>query len=260
MSGNENSTIDSFVRLRNLRVGGDQVLPVKPIPSFVPGSTSLNGTSLNIRDQNGNVVVLSGVPLDLNQVTNNGNTTNQQMIINRTGSILTLDSASVSSSTGLSLTSDTGTLSLSSAQSDIVLFPRSGAGTGEGVVTIQGKNPEGGSFVLQDTLILTLRSPALVPTVVFTFGIGGFGPFIDPESNNVVGGVSFSTTGGQFTLSLQLAFAPPSGKPSVQVTAKNDAAAAALIGATTSTSTVFSIFGTTVGAQTLRIAYFIAYF
>lgn len=260
MSGNENSTIDSFVRLRNLRVGGDQVLPVKPAPSFVPGSTSLNGSSLNIRDQNGNVVVLSGGGLNLNQVTNIGNTTDQQMIINRTGSILTLDSASVSSSTGLSLTSDAGNLQLGSTQSDIILFPRSGTGTGQGVVTIQGKNPEGGAFVLQDTLILTLRSPALVPTVVFTFGLGPFGPFIDPESNNVVGGVTVSTVGGPFTITLQLAFAPPSGKPGVQVTAKNDAAAAALIGATTSGSTVFSIFGTTVGPQTLRIAYFIVYF
>lgn len=264
MADSENSGVDSFSRLRDLRVTGDQVLPVKASPSFVPGSAAVSGNSLNIRAQDGSVITISGGggSLDLYQVTHNGNSTDQQMIINRTSSTLILDSTSVSSSTGLSLSSNPGILQLRSAQNDIFIIPRSSTGTGTGLVTVQGKNGEGGLLYLADALILSSSNPGFEPAIGTTSGVSSSpAPALDINSSVMLGGVTFttSTASTPFSVEIILPFASASAGTLVQVTARNAVSVNTKIGAVTNSGTSFSIIGTSIGGGDLiSVAYFVA--
>ena len=264
MADSENSGVESFSRLRDLRVTGDQVLPVKASPSFVPGSAAVNGNSLNIRAQDGSVISIvgGGGSADLYQVTHNGNTTDQQMIINRTGSTLTLDSTSISSSTGLAIFSNTGTVQLRSAQSDIFIIPRSSIGTGPGSVNIQGKNGEGGILYLADALILSSSSAGFTPTIGTTSGVLlSPAPALDINSSVMLGGVTFTTSAAStpFSVEIILPFASASAGTLVQVTARNTVSVNIGVGAVTNSGTSFSIIGTSVaGGELISVAYFVA--
>lgn len=265
MADSENSGVNSFSRLRDLRATGDQVLPVKAAPSFVPGSAAVNGNSLNIRAQDGSVISIvggGGGSADLYQVTHNGNTTDQQMIINRTGSTLTLDSTSLSSSTGLAIFSNTGIVQLRSAQSDIFVIPRSSIGTGPGSVNIQGKNGEGGILYLADALILSSSSAGFGPTIGTTSGVLlSPAPALDINSSVMLGGVTFTTSAAStpFSVEIVLPFASTSAGTLVQVTARNTISASIGVGAVTNSGTSFSIIGTSVaGGEIISVAYFVA--